>query len=62
MWLGIARGGERGGINIIDLASRDSCSFIETQDIGRLHPCGGFSIEGRVFVCVGGHCVGVYTA
>ncbi len=40
--------GQRGGVNIIDLASRYSCSFIETQDVGRISPCGGFSIEGRV--------------
>ncbi len=40
--------GTRGGVNIIDLASRWSCSFIQTQDVGRLLPCGGFSVEGRV--------------
>ncbi len=40
--------GQRGGINIIDLASHDSCSFIQTQDTGRILPCGGFTIEGRI--------------
>ncbi len=40
--------GERGGINIIDLASHDSCAFIQTQDMGRVLACGGFSGEGRV--------------
>ncbi len=40
--------GARGGINIIDLASHDSCSFIQTQDIGRLLPDGGFTVEGRI--------------
>ncbi|MFI3323507.1 MAG: acyltransferase [Rikenellaceae bacterium] len=41
-------GSGRGGINIIDLASRYSCAFIETQDVGRLLPDGSFSLEGRV--------------
>ncbi len=40
--------GERGGINIIDLASRHSCAFIETQDLGVLTESGGFIIEGRI--------------
>ncbi len=44
----IKRGGERGGINIIDLASRYSCAFIETQDMGRVTADGEFSIEGRI--------------
>ncbi len=39
---------ERGGINIIDLASQYSCAFIETQDMGRLYPDGSFEIEGRI--------------
>lgn len=36
-----------GGINIIDLANRYSCSFIATQDLGRLHPDGSFEVLGR---------------
>ena len=36
-----------GGINIIDLANVHSCSFIATQDIGRLAPGGGFEVLGR---------------
>jgi hypothetical protein len=36
-----------GGINIIDLANIRSCSFIATQDIGRLTPDGGFEVLGR---------------
>ncbi len=40
--------GQRGGVNIIDLASRESCSFIESQDVGRILSCGGFAIEGRI--------------
>ncbi len=39
--------GERGGINILDLASWHSCAFIETQDIGRIQS-GGFTLEGRI--------------
>lgn len=35
-----------GGINIIDLANLYSCSFIETQDLGKIHP-NGFEIMGR---------------
>ncbi len=29
-----ARGNKTGGVNVIDLANIDSCSFIETQDLG----------------------------
>jgi hypothetical protein len=36
-----------GGINIIDLANMRSCSFLATQDIGRLHPDGSFEVLGR---------------
>ena len=36
-----------GGINIIDLANIYSCSFIETQDIGKETNNGGFEILGR---------------
>jgi hypothetical protein len=36
-----------GGINIIDLANLYSCSFIATQDIGKLIPEGGFEVLGR---------------
>jgi phenylacetate-coenzyme A ligase PaaK-like adenylate-forming protein len=39
--------GETGGINIIDLANRDSCSFIETEDLGKLHFDGQFEVLGR---------------
>jgi phenylacetate-coenzyme A ligase PaaK-like adenylate-forming protein len=37
-----------GGINIIDLANLYSCSFIATEDMGRLHPNGSFEIHGRL--------------
>ncbi|MFR9513078.1 MAG: acyltransferase [Rikenellaceae bacterium] len=40
--------GSRGAINIIDLASRYSCAFIETQDMGRLFDDGSFTVDGRV--------------
>jgi len=36
-----------GGINIIDLANIYSCSFIATQDLGKNHSDGTFSILGR---------------
>lgn len=36
-----------GGVNIIDLANLYSCSFIETQDLGRMHKNGTVSILGR---------------
>ncbi len=39
--------GRSGGINIIDLANWYSCSFIETQDLGRQHDKEGFEILGR---------------
>lgn len=39
--------GSTGGINIIDLANVNSCSFIETMDLGRSAPDGGFEVSGR---------------
>lgn len=36
-----------GGINVIDLANLHSCSFIATQDLGKLHMDGSFEIIGR---------------
>jgi hypothetical protein len=39
--------GRTGGLNIIDLANRYSCAFIETQDLGRQHPDGAFEVLGR---------------
>lgn len=40
--------GKTGGINIIDLANINSCSFIETQDLGRLKQDGEFEVLGRI--------------
>jgi hypothetical protein len=37
-----------GGINVIDLANIYSCSFIATEDIGRLHEEGRFEVLGRM--------------
>ncbi len=39
--------GESGGINIIDLANINSCSFIATQDLGKIHIDEKFEILGR---------------
>ena len=36
-----------GGVNVIDLANINSCSFIATQDLGRVHGDGQFEIIGR---------------
>jgi len=42
------RTGATGGINIIDLANINSCSFIATSDLGRLHENGCFEVLGRL--------------
>ena len=39
--------GRTGGINIIDLANINSCSFMATGDLGKLHDDGGFEVLGR---------------
>ncbi|MFP4844877.1 acyl transferase [Winogradskyella sp. PE311] len=36
-----------GGINVIDLANINSCSFIATQDLGKVYKDGSFEIIGR---------------
>lgn len=36
-----------GGINVIDLANINSCSFIATQDLGKIHSDDTFEIIGR---------------
>jgi len=36
-----------GGINVIDLANLNSCSFIATDDLGKIHPDNSFEILGR---------------
>ena len=39
--------GKTGGINVIDLANVNSCSFIATQDLGKTFPDGTFEVLGR---------------
>jgi Acyl-protein synthetase, LuxE len=39
--------GKTGGINVIDLANVNSCSFIATQDLGKKYPNNSFEILGR---------------
>ena len=43
----ISQTGKTGGINVIDLANINSCSFIATQDLGKLHKNNTFEILGR---------------
>jgi hypothetical protein len=45
--LAYAEKGKTGGINVIDLANLDSCSFIETSDLGRIIEGKGFEVLGR---------------
>jgi phenylacetate-coenzyme A ligase PaaK-like adenylate-forming protein len=42
-----AEKGITGGINIIDLANINSCSFLATGDLGKLYDDGGFEVLGR---------------
>lgn len=39
--------GKTGGINVIDLANVNSCSFIATQDLGKKYPNTTFEVLGR---------------
>ena len=45
--LTIQEPGKTGGLNIIDLANVNSCSFIATQDLARTHKDGSFEVLGR---------------
>lgn len=45
--LSLLQGKQSGGINVIDLANINSCSFIATQDLGKIHNDGSFEILGR---------------
>lgn len=45
--LSYVREGKTGGVNVIDLANLNSCSFIATQDLGKKYPNGSFEILGR---------------
>jgi hypothetical protein len=39
--------GRTGGINVMDLANINSCSFISTQDLGKKHSDNSFEVLGR---------------
>jgi phenylacetate-coenzyme A ligase PaaK-like adenylate-forming protein len=45
--LSLLPGKQSGGINVIDLANINSCSFIATQDLGKIYPDGSFEVLGR---------------
>ncbi|WP_299105732.1 acyl transferase [uncultured Winogradskyella sp.] len=45
--LTIQQPNKTGGINVIDLANINSCSFIATQDLGKINENGEFEIIGR---------------
>ncbi|MDX6745609.1 acyl transferase [Polaribacter sp. PL03] len=45
--LTINASGKNGGVNVIDLANYNSCSFIATQDLGKVHDNETFEIIGR---------------
>ena len=45
--LSYVQNGKTGGINVIDLANINSCSFIATQDLGRKYDNNSFEILGR---------------
>lgn len=45
--LTILQEGKSGGINVIDLANINSCSFIATQDLGKTYKNGTFEVLGR---------------
>jgi Acyl-protein synthetase, LuxE len=45
---GLHHTAKNGGINIIDLANLYSCSFIATEDMGRLYSNGSFEVLGRL--------------
>lgn len=45
--LSLLKNKQTGGINVIDLANINSCSFIATQDLGKVYPDGSFEVLGR---------------
>ena len=45
--LAILPEGKSGGVNVIDLANINSCSFIATQDLGKVYKDGSFEVLGR---------------
>jgi hypothetical protein len=44
----ITEHGKTGAINIIDLANIHSCSFIATDDLGKVYEDGSFEVLGRI--------------
>lgn len=40
--------GQSGGLNIIDLANRDSCAFIASEDLAKVHSHSRFEVLGRL--------------
>jgi len=45
--ISLVKYGKTGGINIIDLANVNSCSFIAVQDLGKVYEDGSFEVLGR---------------
>jgi phenylacetate-coenzyme A ligase PaaK-like adenylate-forming protein len=45
--MSIVDGGRAGGINVVDLANINSCSFIATQDLGKVYADNSFEVLGR---------------
>lgn len=45
--LSLVPANKTGGINVVDLANINSCSFIATQDLGKLYTNGEFEVLGR---------------
>jgi hypothetical protein len=45
--MGLLEVNKTGGINVIDLANFNSCSFIATQDLGKVYADGSFEVLGR---------------
>lgn len=45
--LSLVQGKQSGGINVIDLANIHSCSFIATQDLGKVYDDESFEVLGR---------------
>ena len=46
--LALQKTGRPGAINVIDLANLDSCSYIATDDLGRVFEDGSFEVLGRL--------------
>ncbi len=44
----LAAPGKTGIVHVADLANLDTCAFVATEDLGRLHEEGGFEILGRL--------------